>query len=209
MLPDDVKHRIRAEEIYREEVRAKLRDPSTAGTRAWAFLNSSFGMWVLTTVLVGLATWGFTAWRDSVTRASERSTVVRRLDTEIATRLDRFVIRMSHLHSARQFGDALEALDRPDDNLYASSAYPEYARRSLLSLARELREYVSEKEAPEVDRVLRNSLRLARIGAGTVDARVDSVAGRLPINQRDLAEVKRLVGDSLRIKRWTYATFDP
>ena len=209
MVSDDVKARIRAEEVYREEVRASLRDPSTTRGRIWAFLNSSFGMWLLTSALVGLATWGFTAWRDAVNRASDRAAVVRRLDIEIATRLDRFVIHASHLTNARHFGEALDALDWPDDNIYATSAYPEYARRSLLSLGRELRENVSRNDGSDIDRVLRNGLRLARIGAATIDARTDSTTGRAPIDDQRLAEVKRLVGDSLRIKRWTYATFEP
>lgn len=50
------KARILAEEKYREEIRAdlaKLRTPSTRRQRLWNFLNTSLGIWLLSSIVLG------------------------------------------------------------------------------------------------------------------------------------------------------------
>ena len=72
MLSKEDKDRIREEEIYRQEIRAEIeqkkereREKSKYGRKKlWAFLNTAFGIWLLTTFIVGLGGWSFTKWQD-------------------------------------------------------------------------------------------------------------------------------------------------
>lgn len=206
MLDSADRARIRAEEVFRAEVRRQLdaQRPMTWSRRAWDFANSSLGMWLLTTVLVGGATWAFATWRESERVAAARRTNITRLDLEIATRLDRLAIRLPRLQRAQHLAVALDALDRPRDNVYASSAYPEYARRSLLSLLRELRDELQGTDASELDLPLRAGLQLARIGVASVEPRLDSAAGQRQVTPDTFAVVVSLIDDSLRTRRWIY-----
>jgi hypothetical protein len=208
MLDQPTKERIKEEELYREEVRREIRArmPVTPLQRLSTFVNSSFGMWLFTTVIAGGAVWVLTTWRDSQRADADRRLTIQHLDTEIATRLDRLAIRLPLLQSRRQFSEAIEALDQPGSRIYGSAAYPEYAGWSLLALLRDLRGRVIESDLSDVDRALRATLNLARLGARTVDAQVDSSTGRLPIDETARAEAGRIIGDSLRIHRWVYAT---
>ena len=175
MLNPSDRDRIRAEEIFRDEVRRELEKnrPKSVAGRMWDLVDSAFGRWAVTTVLAGLATWAFTTCRDSGRAEQARLAAIRRLDTEIATRLDRLTIRLPMLRTTRQFANALDALDRPAGNLFASNAFPEYLGRSLLSSLRELREAVKDPERIGVDKALRASSLPARIGAQYAAGSVD------------------------------------
>jgi hypothetical protein len=49
MLSNEEKNRIRAEEVFREEVRREL--ASKKGGRVLTFLNSALGIWLLSTMV--------------------------------------------------------------------------------------------------------------------------------------------------------------
>lgn len=62
-LPKKQRDRIRAEEIYRAELRKELEQQQPAkslGSQLWAVANSSFGIWLLSTVVLGLMVWSWT-----------------------------------------------------------------------------------------------------------------------------------------------------
>ena len=57
-LPDSSQERIRLEEAFRLEVRREL-DVGTFKNRPWKLFNSPFGIWILSTVVLGLLSWGY------------------------------------------------------------------------------------------------------------------------------------------------------
>jgi hypothetical protein len=62
-LPPSERERIRAEEIFREEVRRELeqqRPPKNLQSKVWNFVNTSFGIWLLSSVGLGLLVWSWT-----------------------------------------------------------------------------------------------------------------------------------------------------
>jgi hypothetical protein len=62
-LPPDERERIRAEEIFREEVRRELeqhRPPKNLRSKIWNFVNTSLGIWLLSSVGLGLLVWSWT-----------------------------------------------------------------------------------------------------------------------------------------------------
>src|SRR6266849_5483102 len=82
MLTSDDRERIRAEEIFRSEVREQLAsDPGDGkqGGPLWRFFNSPLGLWVLSSVALGAISWSISERRIAV----ERAATVRRARWEV------------------------------------------------------------------------------------------------------------------------------
>ncbi|UII20846.1 hypothetical protein [Fulvivirga ligni] len=58
MLNQSDKERIKAEEIFRNEVRKEL-EQGKKNSKFWVFLNSSFGIFILSSVLIGGLSFGY------------------------------------------------------------------------------------------------------------------------------------------------------
>lgn len=90
MLSEQDKQRILLEETYRDEVRRSL-SPSQKQTglkRVWGFLNSQFGMWFISAVIMGLVTNYYARIVATAQSEAVREQRVRDLDLEISERLD-------------------------------------------------------------------------------------------------------------------------
>jgi hypothetical protein len=88
-LPDECRERIRAEELYREEVRKALKPVPGRAARLWEAMNAPFTLWLCSGLFISAATGVYTRWADSrkELRAQERE--LRALTTEFNYRLDR------------------------------------------------------------------------------------------------------------------------
>lgn len=64
MLTDADRERIRQEEIFRAEVRSSLEPPSNFRKRCWKLANSAFGIWVLSSIVVGSISWQYSQYTD-------------------------------------------------------------------------------------------------------------------------------------------------
>lgn len=89
-LNEDDMQRIAEEEIYRQEVRAKL-DKQNKKSRPpkeklWDYLNSPFSLWVLSTIVVGLISLGYARYQESVRKSEENRETARRLKAEADNR---------------------------------------------------------------------------------------------------------------------------
>lgn len=165
MLTDDDKNRITAEEIYREEVRRSLeqaKPPPSKRTRLWTTLNSSFVLWFMSTILVGIISFSYAIWektreenrrRDEESRTVEREKrlTTRKLDAEISNRLYYF----SQLLEIEKNGLSVKpilALDNPSTAEYPINVFPEFEKRNLQSLLWELIQVVPDNERPHIEK---------------------------------------------------------
>jgi hypothetical protein len=155
MLTEDEKSRIRAEEIFRSEVRCELeaRKASPPQQRLWTLLNSSFALWFLSSVVLAGLTTAVTFYQSKRGEHLRRAEAVRHLDTEISSRigLAQRVVRLQQsslapgygpLSAGDIYGTAVDYLDnsfatRPADP-QDFSIYPEYKSRTFRSLIFEL-----------------------------------------------------------------------
>src|SRR6266853_1536157 len=91
MLSEVQKEAIRAEEIYRREVRQEEEHqkplPST-GERAFAFLNSGLGLFLLSTVVVGVFSWSYGEISHAREKRLHAEEMTQMLRLEIGNRLD-------------------------------------------------------------------------------------------------------------------------
>lgn len=153
MVTEDRKALIQQEEIYREEVRKELlsqRSCTSRRSRFWKFLNSTFGIWFLSTCVIGAATFGFTEIINIQKVKRDKMAIIQKLDTEISARLRAFNLKKKKVITA----DMLLILEVPDKSDFPSNVFPEYKLRTFRSLIYELHGLVPDNEKQEIERVL-------------------------------------------------------
>jgi hypothetical protein len=71
MISEEQKKQVQAEEIYRAEIRNNIE--SAKKKSIWLFVNSAFGIWVLSTLVVGLLSFGYTQWKENQADGEKRN----------------------------------------------------------------------------------------------------------------------------------------
>ncbi len=91
VLTEREKGKIRAEETFRFELHKQLKAKTNSGRskreRVWSVLNSSFILWILSSVVLSSLTAGYTFYSNRRAKAEERSKLEYRLNTEISYRI--------------------------------------------------------------------------------------------------------------------------
>ncbi|MEJ1931168.1 hypothetical protein WDZ92_13015 [Nostoc sp. NIES-2111] len=168
MLTDEEKLRIREEEIYRSEVRKAIEDekpkPKTTAARAWAFVQTSFGLWVLSTIVVGLITWGYAQLQSSLQQSSAQALVAKRADTEAKSRVQQWLNMCKIQWTRNTFGGPafekwyFEVVKPPTKNpqytYVIHSVYSEFEERALVSVLNQLRDNLPSSERPPIDQAI-------------------------------------------------------
>jgi hypothetical protein len=181
MLTEEEKIRIRDEEVFRTEVRHELeaRKPRSRPERTWAFLNSSFALWFLSSVVLASLTTALTYYQAKRSEQSRKSEIERRLDTEISSRID-LAQRGARLDKER----VAQHNEYPPEAIYQNvqyyldnsfmtgssssldfSIYPEYEKRTFRSLVFELRSVADPSARSELTDALADYERLLDLGS--------------------------------------------
>lgn len=136
MTPEE-QNRIREEELFRERVRSELeRERSRPTPRGlWAFLNSAFGLFLLSTVAVGLISTGYALVQEQIRIRTERHAVMGRIETEINNRLSGTARAMRSALKENVLMGLYNALEADSRN---GGTYLEFKERSIGSLLSEL-----------------------------------------------------------------------
>lgn len=86
-LSQEVRSRIRGEEIYREEVRRQLEQPKSRLRRLLDFLNAPLGIYLLSSVLISGITYAYTRGQEAKAKQLARGNEIARLTDEMVFRL--------------------------------------------------------------------------------------------------------------------------
>ena len=121
MLSDAEQKRIREEELFRREVQKKLDNDSVSfpGRRLWGFVNSSFGLWLLSSVVLGALAFLYGYVQDIRHAKREAAERVARLKFEIKS------------HG----WDFFHSIEFARDYVAYSAAFSEYLQRPKNKLA--------------------------------------------------------------------------
>jgi hypothetical protein len=182
MLNNEERQRLRAEEIFRQEVRRDIEARSQDRSRRakfWHALNTPFVLWVLSSIVIGSFGWAFSTFQASRDEKARSLELVRKLDTEIANRIQDALtslaalgeqIKASHLIFDDHFMLAipLAVLDRrPKSDLsdIGAAIYPEFRERTFPSLVAELQRLISSSERPQLTRSI-SAYRTLQVRAG-------------------------------------------
>lgn len=193
MLTDQDKSRIRDEEVYREEVRKSLEPPRSRAAGVLAFLNTSFGMWLLSSVVLAGVVAGYTHVAERARRAEERRTRVEKLDFEIEWRLSQFIGFAEQVSKQQAGKDELKqrwllAKGPPSALKGLVCIHPEFADRNLVSLMVELRSLVDTDGE-------RSAIRWA-----TACVHADTIFA--PDGADDVKQVMRALHEKVLLPRW-------
>jgi hypothetical protein len=166
-LSDEDRGRLRAEEIFRAEVQRSLCAPKSQLQRLLAFLNSSLGLWILSALFItGLST-TYSAWSAKQAERRRSEDAIRRLDIEIAHRIESIsiigdgVVTFTQLHSAKAaLRGASEARPEVGELGDYRPIFIEFNGRSLFSLIWELQRTLPQSERVAVQPALTQARRL-------------------------------------------------
>jgi hypothetical protein len=208
MLLEEEKNRIRAEEVFRQEVRREIEagmPERSKGNRFWSVLNSSFALWFLSSVVIAGLTAAVTTYQKSQSEHMQKADIQRHLNTEIGTRIAEGLVALrldiKRIESGKVFfpsavyTEAISYLDnRVTDGrkLLDFSTYPEYRLRSFRSLIFELSAVVEQSELP--------GLRQAEVTYGKLVALADHAAlGENYSEPPDMSKSSSAVKESILI----------
>ena len=195
-LTNEQREQIRAEEIFRRELQRSLdaqTPPPSGRARAWALLNSSFVLWLLSSVVVSLLAAQYAAFQTNQAERVRTQNLVRRLDTEIGNRIhyagiDLELIRQNTDYQSRARPDGKETLDWTQGSLHQRiasfldnsvpnhdplvaghqvevSVYPEYRSSRFHALIIELIRLVPSSETAALQSALSAYLKSVKLGA--------------------------------------------
>jgi hypothetical protein len=151
---------IRLEQQIKKELRAAA--SASRPSPVWVFLNSTFGIFLLSSVFISAFSWGYSQWSTSRAQHAEKEKTWNRLKVEVANRL-RYVEKMTTQFQSRDYGvirTAIYGYD-PQANVNPSwirhyaPVFPEYKERSLSSLIWELETMDDSIRREQIDK-LRN-----------------------------------------------------
>jgi len=158
---------IRAEEIFRDEVRRSLDGPISRAEKLGAFLNSPLGLFLLSAVFLSSLSAFATHWYEAQQKKAATSETVRRLDIEIGHRLERLtiliqpVVTYTQLHSAREAIVGKHDTDPDVGRLGEFEAiFPEFENRTLFFLIWELKRSLAGTEAESLTKPLNTAKEL-------------------------------------------------
>lgn len=160
------KERIRAEEIFRDEVRRKIEADEAKKSpqdNLWSILNSSFAVWFLSSVVLAGITAAFAKYQKSHSARAQKSDIQRRLQTEISSRIAEGLIAMrleikridngQTYWASDMYREAAFYLDnevRDNTKVLDFSIYPEYRFRKLRSLLFEMTAVAEKSVRPQL-----------------------------------------------------------
>lgn len=127
--------------------------PNFFPSRVLNFLNTSLGIWLMSSIFISFGTWTYAQWTDSRKLNAERTARVFRIDTEIRERLKAIIGSME----SGKYSDKTSPLSKEDLSLIynveagpvsdVDSLYPEFQKRGLRSLILELKSLLPKDEA--------------------------------------------------------------
>lgn len=146
-LKEELTNWLHTEKAIRDSVLKQLESKAdkTKGQKIHEWLNESFTIWLLSSVLLGLITWGYTEWDENRAERERNQAFITRLDIEISSRLRKAVDRLEKARNQVGLRESIEMLDR------GSGIFEEFEDRNLESLLLELVWLVPRDEKQDLD----------------------------------------------------------
>jgi len=135
---------------------------SSKGANLWAFLNSNFGLFVCSSVVLASLSYGYHQW----IKYQDDQRKVEQLDIEISLRL-RDMSALAQLPDRNRYNN-VENIQRVDDGdsrkfWIRRPAFPEYKDKNTTSLMWQLYLLVPVSDRPEIRRAIHQSIQIDRL----------------------------------------------
>lgn len=180
----------------------------TKESKTWKFLNSPFGLWLLSSIFLSGLTTAYSIYQTRQTAEAHRVELVRKLDTKIGNRIfqalatlkvNRVRVEQGELYEpVRLYMQVGYFLDNEYYRLKGKdfSVFPEYRERNFISLLSELSGILSPSERDELRSALKIRNEISDNGA-------IPPKGTTPVDPiKSVDEVIKLVEQRLQKPRW-------
>ena len=191
MLRAQDKTRIRAEEIFRAEVRAGLEPPSTFWGRLNKFLTTPLGTILVSSVIAGGVSWTYNEIKIDMELERRQYQSMLRLDSEISWRVQQFIVAF---RTFEKKAGSLENFERPQQIFYL---FDDYKDRPTSSLLRQLHDLVNEKESVDI-KTAYNTLIFVRYTRLKNEVNADSIGPQC--TQRSDEKKKRISTECAQLR---------
>ncbi|MCL6295837.1 hypothetical protein [Jejuia spongiicola] len=173
--------------------------------KLWNFVNTKFGIWLLSSAIVGLITFGYTKLSESISNSNSQKKQIVKLDQEIEGRFYQLISKQERRRDSINVNFDIEIIPEQEtmkeiwfefkaspkgyyQGLYV--VYPEFSERNIASLIIELSSLVDDKSESEqikkvAHRILSNELLPLKIESSN-----------------ELSSFLNQVSTELRIERW-------
>ena len=187
-LSQEDQDRVRAEETLRLEVQEQIRGQRERSGReqVWSFLNSSFGIWLLSSVVLAFVVNIYSYQQRLGAAEKAKIEITRRADIEVSRRLRDLAheitrVRKNSFDPARFF-EATSMLREPDHRVFV-----QFKERKLSSVLWELGDSVSAAEIKSVNQAFKAALQIEELAHESptgldkdgVKSRVDAIEAEL------------------------------
>ena len=138
----------------------------------WQFIQSGFGIWLLSSILIPLIIFGFNSYNEKQKEETDRQTKIKQLDLEIESRISQFWVHLdplvNHKDTTLPLKDGIsydtvkvywEAFKNPPtfDLKLMTTIYKDYESRTTISLMIELKMLLEEKYEVNTDPIVASS----------------------------------------------------
>jgi hypothetical protein len=186
--------RERARQILADERQRREREQQSIGKKIWAFLQTPFVIFFLSSVLVGLVSLGYTKYQSKQTANRQRKETISNMSSEVAARLHTLnalieaeLVRMTPKNVDTDMPRAIhDVLNISPEQLNSSrlsvNVYPGYKGFSVIALADRLKTRTSGQQKTQIglgkDLLTRLSNRAEEVGNNIFDGMPDDPNGK-------------------------------
>lgn len=168
MLSESDEERIKNEEFFRYEVRKSL-DRNKKSSSLWLFLNSAFGIFVFSSIIIGGLSFAYQEWQDNI-RAMEMQEIEARENNQVRDRLrEETLVRLGAIQKLKEGAKLYESLnvwiaywgkpikdqtDLPFKYYNSRALFTKYENWTLFEVLAELKNYEGEFVRQSIDRTM-------------------------------------------------------
>lgn len=171
-LSEVERQRIRAEEIFRDEIQQKIRrvvPPKSNTSKFFSALNKPLALWFLSSVLLTGIGWAYTKWDETRTVREQNRIEVMQLDIEIYGRLMKSARRLGSARNTVGLRESIEILDK------SSGVFPELENRSFEGILLILTWLVPEEEKADLENARAAYHELQKYRSSTTEEAADAI----------------------------------
>jgi hypothetical protein len=197
--------KIKAEESLRSQIRNELTPQEKQKNSVLAFLNSAVGIWLLSSVTIGLITWAYSQWSESEKAEKEKSTTISKIDIEMTNRIFDFENNLNNASNYIAYQSAIYGFLRSANapkQAPVQTVLNEYEDVSTRALLIQLKSFVPLNEKADLTRSL---IGVNKIGAIFKNREMTTGEGfNNPLTaemENERSEIKRAL-ETVKLNRW-------
>lgn len=207
LSPEEIE-KIKAEEILRNQIRNEFFPKEREKSRILSFFNSSLGIWLLSSVTVGLVTWAYTQWSDSQKAEKANAATIAEMDVEMANRIVDFENNLKNADNYMIYQSAvygfLRSAEQPTQNP-TQKILNDFENLSTRALLIQLSQLENREERRLIKKAIDGLNRISGLIRPREMTRGEAYSN--PLNNEMLTEekeIEKVLENEVKQERWKF-----